>query len=271
MPVNYAEKYSEKVDERFNLASVTQAAFNQDYDWDGVSTVNVYSVATAPLGDYQMSGKERYGVADELGTSIQAMTLTQDKSFTFTIDRRNYTDQMMVADVGRALRRQVDEVIIPTVDQYRLARLVAGAGSTSPAGPITNAYEAFLEGVTTLLDNKAPLAGTFAFIGTNFYKSIRLDSAFIQASDKAQEMLVTGQVGKVEGIPLIHVPLGYLPAGVEFVVTNRIAAVGPVKLTDYKTHDNPPGINGWLAEGRVYYDAFVLKNKAKVIYVRKSA
>ena len=269
--VNYAAKYSDKVDERFTFASVTQAAFNQDYDWEGVSTVNVYSVGTAPLNDYEMTGMARYGTADELGTSVQAMMLTQDKAFTYTIDRRNYTDQMMVTEVGASLRRQVDEVLIPTVDKYRIARLVAGAGTTSAVAPITDAYAAFLSGVTSLLDNKVPLAGTFAFAGTDFYKAIRLDSAFIQASDIAQKMLVTGQVGMVENIPLIYVPASYLPDGVEFVISNRIAAVGPVKLSDYRAHQDPPGINGWLCEGRFYYDAFVLGNKAKAIYVHKSA
>ena len=38
-------------------ASITQAAFNNDYDFEGVSTVNVYSVATSPLNNYQMSGQ----------------------------------------------------------------------------------------------------------------------------------------------------------------------------------------------------------------------
>ena len=273
MAVNYAVKYSDKVDERFNLASLTQAAFNQDYDWSGVATVNVYSVGTAPLGNYAMTGAARYGTPDELGTSIQPMTLTQDKAFTFTIDRRNYEDQMMVTAAGAALRRQVDEVIIPHIDKYRISRLVAGAGTTSLAEVITeeNAYSEFLTGITTLLDNKAPLAGTFAFISNTFYKYIRLDSSFIQASDKAQTMLATGQVGTVENIPLIYAPTTYFPPDVDFILTNRIAAVGPVKLTEYKTHDNPPGVNGWLVEGRIYFDAFVLNNKAPVIYVHKSA
>jgi len=35
----------------------------------------------------------------------------------------------------------------------------------------------------------------------------------------------------------------------------------------YKQHENPQGINGWLVEGRIYYDAFVLKNKKTAIYV----
>lgn len=271
MAINYAEKYSDKVDERFNIASVTQAAFNQDYDWEGVQTVHVYSIATAPLNDYQATGDNRYGTADEIGSSVQTMTLTQDKSFTFTIDRKNYQDTMGTHEAGAALRRQVDEVLIPHVDQYRIARLVAGAGTTSAPTPITGAaYEAFLTGVTILLDNKVPLAGTFAYASTSFYKQIRLDDGFIKASDMAQNMLVTGQVGIIENIPLIYIPTSYLPTGVEFIITNKIAAVAPVKLSDYKTHDNPPGINGWLVEGRMRFDAFVLNNKSKAIYVHKS-
>jgi len=272
MAVNYAQKYSDKVDERFIQASLTQNAFNSDYDWDGVATVNVYSVGTAPLNDYAMSGSNRFGTADELGTSLQAMTLSQDKAFTFTIDRRNYEDSMMVLEADRALRRQVDEIMIPAVDKYRISKLVAGAGTLGTGAPIdpTNAYDAFLDGVTTILNNKAPLAGTFALIGSNYFKSIRLDKSFIQASDLAQNMLIYGQVGAIENIPLIFVPTGYLPTDIEFVVTNRIAACSPVKLAEYKTHDNPPGINGWLVEGRVYYDAFVLNNKKDAIYARKA-
>jgi hypothetical protein len=268
--VNYASKYSAKVDERFTKASVTQAAFNSDYDWEGVSTVNVYSVGTSDFNDYKMTGMQRYGVPDELGTSTQAMSLTQDKSFTYTIDRRNYTDQMMVTEVGKSLRRQTDEKTIPMVDMYRLATLTAKAGTTK-TGAITNAYEMFLDGVGTLMDNKAPLIGTFAWISTAFYKAIRLDDAFIKASDLGQATRFNGQVGTVEGVPLISVPTAWLPTGVEFIMHNRVAALAPVKLSELKTHDNPPGINGWLCEGRLYHDCFVLENKKKAIYVHKSA
>ena len=55
------------------------------------------------------------------------------------------------------------------------------------------------------------------------------------------------------------------------MVVNKNAVTSPVKLSEYKIHDNPPGINGWLVEGRVYYDAFVLSNKEKGVYVHKSA
>ena len=50
-----------------------------------------------------------------------------------------------------------------------------------------------------------------------------------------------------------------------------MAMTSPVKLADYKIHENPQGINGWLVEGRIYYDAFVLKNKKAAIYLSKQA
>jgi hypothetical protein len=84
-------------------------------------------------------------------------------------------------------------------------------------------------------------------------------------------MLIKGQVGEVDGVKIVMVPSIYLPANTEFIVTNPIATVAPKKLEDYKTHDNPPGINGWLVEGRMIYDAFVLKNKVNAIYVHKNA
>lgn len=273
MAINFAEKYSPLVDERFTQASLTQAAINTDYDFTGANVVHVYSVPTKPMNDYVMTGDNRYGTPDELGDSIQTLVMTQDRAFTFTIDRRNYEDTMMVKESGKALRRQLDEQAIPEIDRYRIAVITAGAGTITAPTPITggNAYESFLTGVTTLLDNKAPLAGTIAFIGSNFYKQIRLDDGFIQASNMAQDMLVTGQVGIVEGIPLVFVPNSYLIPGTEFIITNQVAATAPTKISEYRVHENPRGINGWVIEGRFYYDCFILENKKKVIYVHKGA
>ena len=87
----------------------------------------------------------------------------------------------------------------------------------------------------------------------------------------AQNMLVTGQVGMIENIPLIHVPADRIPGNVRFLISHRSATVGAQQLSEYKVHDNPPGINGWLVEGRLYFDAFVLNNKAPTIFVGRAA
>jgi hypothetical protein len=80
-------------------------------------------------------------------------------------------------------------------------------------------------------------------------------------------MLLKGQVGQVDGVPLIFVPQSYLPADANYLLANRIATVSPMKISDYRIHENPPGVNGWLIEMRFYYDAFVIKNKKNAIFL----
>lgn len=271
MAINYASKYAQKIDEKFARESMTSPAVNNDYDFVGVKTVNVYSVPTADMNDYTATGTSRYGTPTELESNVQEMTMSRDRSFTFTIDRGTYNDTQMSNAAGAALQRQIREVVVPEIDKYRFTKICAGAGKTV-TGTIdkTSAYDAFLTGTSALIDNDIPIAGCVAFVSTNFYKNIKEDASFIRNGDMSQDMLVKGQVGVIDGIPVIVVPTSYLPANVEFIITNSSAVTSPVKLSEYKIHDNPPGINGWLIEGRVYYDAFVLNQKKNAIYVFKS-
>ncbi len=123
----------------------------------------------------------------------------------------------------------------------------------------------------TLTDNLVPLAGATAYVSSAFYKLIKEDSSFVKQSETGQEIAVKGQVGMIDGVPLVVLPKSYLPTNVDFFITNKIATTAPVKLSEYKIHDNPPGVNGWLVEGRTYYDAFVLDNKKSAIYVHKAS
>ena len=116
MAVNYAEKFSQTIDEQLSKDSLTDKAVNKDYDFDGVNKVNVYSVETVPLNDYNINAKSnRYGTPVELGNDVQTLELTQDKSFTFSIDRKNATDTMMAMSAAKALARELKEVVTPTI------------------------------------------------------------------------------------------------------------------------------------------------------------
>lgn len=272
MAINYAEKYSPVVDERFTLGTLTNLAFNRDYDWVGVKTVNVYSIETAAMNDYTRSGTNRYGTPAELQDTTQELTLSQDRSFTFTIDRGNDQDQMNTKGAGRALRRQIDEVVIPEVDVYRLAQFAANAGGTNATvATAANAYKLFLDGQQFLGENKVPAVGRVAYMTYAFYNFLKLDPSFIKQGDMSQNMLTTGVMGMVDGVPLIPVPSSYLVANAQFMIAHPIAAAAPVKLSEFHIHVDPPGISGNLVEGRVYYDAFVLSNKKNAIYLSTSA
>jgi N4-gp56 family major capsid protein len=229
------------------------------------------------MNDYTKSGSARYGVAAELGNTAQSMVLAKDRSFTFTIDRANKLNTQMTMDAGKALARQIDEVIVPEIDVYRLAVMAAAAtaagNTTGTPAAITasNAYIKFLAAQEKLDDNKVPIQGRICFVKPSYYNFLKLDSSFIKASDLGQKMLINGQVGEVDGVKIIKVPSSYFPAATDFILTHPVATVAAEKLEDYKTHDNPPGINGWLVEGRKIYDAFVLNNKSKAICIHKNA
>lgn len=270
MAVNLASKYSTKVDERFKLKSLTEAGINRDYEWAGVNAIHIYSIPTVAMNNYTRTGLARYGTATELQDTVQTLTVTKDRSFTFTIDRGNKIEQQGVKDAGKALARQIDEVIVPEIDMHRLttmsAAAVAAGGSATAAVTASNAYSALLDGGEYMSDNKVPITGRIAFVTPAYYSFLKLDNSFIKASEMGQKMLVTGQVGEVDGVRIIMVPSSYFPANTAFIMAHPAATVAASKLEDYKTHDNPPGINGWLVEGRVIYDAFVLANKNKALY-----
>jgi N4-gp56 family major capsid protein len=274
MAVNLASKYEKKVDERFKLKSLTESAVNKEYDWVGVNAINVYSIPTVAMNDYTKSGTSRYGAAAELDNTVQTLTLTRDRSFTFTIDRGNHQDTQMVMQAGKALARQIDEVIVPEIDSYRLATMSAAAVANGHTATVAvtkdNAYESILAGSEKLDDKKVPSGGRIIYVTPGFLNLIKLSQDFIRASELAQNMLINGQVGEIDGMKVVKVPTSYLPANTPFLITHPVATVAANKLEDYKTHDNPPGINGWLVEGRKRYDAFVLENKKNALYVHKT-
>lgn len=270
MAINYASKYAQKIDEKFSTEALTDQAVNKDYDFVGVKTVNVYSIPTAQMNDYSRTGDKRYGTPSELQNTVQELTLSKDRSFTFSIDRGNHDDTQMSSAAGAALQRQLREVVIPEIDKYRLGKMAANASANADITS-SNAYDAFLDGTTAMINAMVPLEDCNAFVSGDFYKCIKKDSSFVKNGDLSQTMLSKGQVGMVDGVKIIVVPDSLMPENVNFIIAAKSATVSPVKLSEYKIHDNPPGINGWLVEGRVYYDAFILNNKSTGIYVHKKA
>lgn len=279
MAQNLAVKYSPKVAERFSTVNLTQKAVNNDYDWDGVTTVNVYSVDTTVMGNYTRSGSNRYGTPTDAGTTKQALTLSRDRAFSTVIDRRNNDESQGVMAAGKWLARQIREVIVPEIDTYRLAALATAAvanskvnltGATTGATTASNAYTQFLALNASLTDDLVPTTGRVAFMSQAYYNFLKQGNFVLDSEDFAKSRH-TGSLGKVDGVDIVVVPASYMPADTDLIVTHPVAMVSPMVLTDYITHKNAPGYNGWLIEGRIVYDAFVLTAKIDAIAIHKTA
>ena len=268
--IELASKYSKLVDERFYKESQAAMALNNDYKFTGVKTVKVYSIPVVDLNDYQRSGSERYGKPEDLGNEVQEMTVTQDKAWTFIIDKADKLQSEMVMDAGKACARQVREKLVPHYDTYVFKKLadaaIANGNKANTSATKSNAYEAFLKGQEVLGDNCAPDQGRVAFCSYKFANLLKQDPSFMKYGDASQEMLVKGVMGEVDGTKIVKVPASRLPAGTNFILTHPVAACAPKILDEYKIHDNPPGVSGWLVEGRMLFDAFVLNSKADAVY-----
>ena len=235
-----------------------------------VKTVRVYSIPVATMNDYVRSGSNRYGNPEDLTRNVQELIVNKDRGFTFVIDKGDKIQSLDVSDAGAALARQIREVIVPEFDTYCFARLAeaaqAAGGYATTAVTKSNAYEMFLAGQEYLGDHNVPMNGRVAFCSYHFANLMMQDPAFIKYSDKSQEMVIKGAIGEIDGVTIVKVASGKLPAGAAFILTHKEAAVGPEQLNEYRIHDNPPGYSGWLVEGRVIYDCFVLNEKRDGVY-----
>ena len=272
MAINYTEKYASKIAERFHLGSVTDSACGHDYSFVGAKTVKVYSVDTVALNDFdRTAGSNRFGAVANLGDTVQEMTCTQDKSFTFAIDAGDQSDQAINKAAGKALRRQIDEVINPTVDKYRLAAWAKGAGNeTTPAALTKNSiHGAIIDLNAMLTEDLVPTEGRTLFISVDAYKLLVQADVIVGNDDLGKKAVSKGDVGEVDGCTVKPVPTSWMPEGVAFMIKYKGCTVDPVKLKHYDVLEKVQGFDGPVVQGRIYYDAFVLDAKKNGIGVCK--
>ena len=268
--INLATKYIKEVDERW--ASESQAALvtGNGFVYKGDQTFVIYSIPYAPLNDYTRSGSNRYGNPNDLSRNIQTVHVTQDKGFSFTIDRGDEVQSEYVSNPGKSLAREIKEVVVPAYDRYCFKVMVESAEENghNATTEITksNAHAMLLNGIEHMSDRNVPIDNCYAFCTYHYANLLMQDPSFVRYGDSSQEMMKTGIIGMVDGIKIVMVSHSKLPAGTAFLLVHKDACVAPRQLEEYKTHEDPPGISGTLCEGRVLFDCFVLDEKADGIY-----
>lgn len=272
--IDYAKKYSNDIDEYFKIEMRSADCVNNDYDFTGVATVAVYSINTAQMHDYDRSrlNGSRYGELENLGTITQELILTQDKSFTFIIDRRDLTETQMALEAGEALNRQIREVVKPLIDKYRFTQMAINAGHKPTPIKLTktNIYELITTATELLDEAEIPYTDRFLIAPPETFKLIKQSNDIILNSDIGENLRLNGTVALLDGMKIIQVPKSRLPENIGFLVGHPQATTSPIKLEEYKIHENPPGISGYLAEGRILFDAFILNNKRNALYYQQN-
>lgn len=262
MAVNAISGFSTKTVDAFTLASITKGMSSDAWNWAAETgkTVVLASNGVAPMGDYNAAGVNRFGTPAEIDNILNEVVCTRDRAFTFTIDKQGRTDRAMTIEAAKQLRKQIDEVVTPEVDAYSLGKLIADATQSVTGTPTKeNAYELFLNTNALLDDAKVPAANRVAWVTPAFYNMLKLDPSFTKASESTVKALTSGFLGDVDGVAIVKAPSSYVTSGTHCVIAHKDAWVQPIRLEDYRTHIDPPGISGWLVEGRIVYDAIVLE------------
>lgn len=277
MAVNLATKFEKKTSDLMVLKAKTSSIVNQDWDWDGVNAIKVYTLSDPTIGNYSASGANRYGNPTEVDDTVQTFTLSRDRSWTKTVDMSNLQDTQNVRQPAKYLAQVVKNKMVPEIDTYRLAALntagdaaarddiVADAATTS-----ANAWTNFTAITADISNNEAPEEGRVAVMTPAYYNMLK-QSGFVLASETSQRERKSGELGEIDGCKVVVCPGSRMPSNTDLVVTHPSVLVAPEKLKDFTIHKNPPGINGYLIEYRHRYDAFVDTNRVNAIGLHRTA
>lgn len=272
--IDLVTKFAPYVDEQFKNESKLSMLTNQDFDWTGAHTIKVYKIGTSKMNDYDRAGEDtatnwsRFGPVAGLDANTEEMILTKDRSFTFAIDKLDTDETAQQLAGATALSRQDREVVIPEVDSYVYGVMATKAGTKAAAVALTaeNIYTEILKASETMDDAEVPETERVLLVTPAVYALMKQCPEIALDTDVGQEMRVKGVIANLDGASVVKVPKVRLPENFGFMLAHPSATVAPVKLEDYRVHQDPPGLSGALVEGRICYDAFVLDNKTKAIY-----
>ncbi len=273
MSIELVTKFLPYVDEIFTQESKKSLLTNQDFSFDGAHTVKIYMISTSEMNDYGRNGASggnwsRYGAVKDLDATTQTLTLKKDRSFTFVVDALDENETVKALTGASALARQIREVVIPEIDTYTFSVMVDGAGHKPAAVALTsdNIYDEIVKASAALDDELVPETGRVLTVTPAVYLLMKKCKDITMETEIGNDMRLRGVIANIDGAVTLKIAAARLPENFGFMLAHPCATVAPTKLEDYNTHTNPPGINGTLVEGRIVYDAFVLKNKAKAIY-----
>ncbi len=272
------EKYLPYVDEQFTAESKKELLTNNDFSFEGAHSVKIYKISTGTMNDYGRRGAaegnwSRYGAVQDLDAVTQTMIMSKDRSFTFAIDALDTDETGDTLEAAGALARQIREVVIPEVDSYVLSAMCKLAGSKPEAKALTK-DEIYLDIITAnkiLDDALVPEANRVLVVTPETYLLMKQCRDITMETDIGNDMRLRGVIANLDGLTVLKIPASRLPKNFGFMIAHPCATVAPTKLESYKTHSNPPGINGALVEGRIVYDAFVLDNKKMAIYYQETS
>lgn len=225
------------------------------------------------MNDYDRRGENssnwsRYGLVRSLDAVTEEYRVTCDRSFTFALDRLDVNETAGALTAAQALNRQLEEVVIPEIDK-RTFKVITRDAEHKP-DPValtkTNIYSEIIKATEALDEACVPDVGRILVVTPKTYRLMKECKDITLNTEVGADLLRRGVIGNLDGMTVQRVASSTLPETFGFCVVQKKCVFSPMKLKKYKIHDNPPGIDGFLVEGRIVYDTFVPDHKKCGIY-----
>lgn len=268
MAINLCTKYGDKLAKLYEAKSFLKGKTSTDWKWDGARHIELLSVVTQPLNDYNRAASaNRYGTPAELQDLMQDVEITQDKSFSIVIDKGNNTQQGMLKQAGTVMQQEVGTQVVPTIDKYALKMFARFAGNVVAASAALSAANIIAHLVAIedkMSDNLVPMENRYAVMANSTVSLFR--QALTNCDNVTDQLLIKGVAGKLGSLNIVGVPSSWLPTDTLVVAFHKDAVVIPEQISEAKIHEDAPGISGSLLEGRYLFEAAVVGAKCGGAY-----
>lgn len=287
--LEYAKKFLPIIDDIYKAQAITEgmdAATKADFS--NTNEVKVLKVSTTGLGDYSRVNGYPKG---DITANWETLTLTEERGKEIGIDRMDDEETLGMV-FGTVTGNFMRDHVVPELDAYRFAKYASAPGISTTAGKVLtkdDILSAIDEAVRQMDENEVPMEGRILYVNSDLKPILNNALSRQWGSDGTVNTVLAGY----NNMPIRYVPKsrfytaitlndgtsnwgfakGGEAASINFMVIYPPAILQVKKLLLPKvfTPDENQEKDCWKFQFRLYHDAFVYENKAKGIYLHKSA
>ena len=265
MAVNKFIGYSDKIGEYFTIGSLFKGKTSTAFKFTGLKTVAIMTPVTVDEVDMTNSGSAQYGTTATLQDTVQEITCTRDKGFSYEINDGDQSDQNYQKEVGKSIKAQLDEKSIPGQDKYFIDRVANLAGNIVGSASLskTTAYQAVLAIRRAFVNAKVPNGNRYLAMRSEIYALLQeqLINLAPLPEGNAKNIVDNGVVATIAGFKVIETPDDYFPDNCFLVAWHHDSVVNPVKIDKVEVKRGQAGHRGAVVEGSHYSEVAVLGHK----------
>lgn len=205
-----AQEYTDILDEKYKYSSLTsRLEVNGDFlrSFDNAGTIQILSVATDGLGDYD---RENGFPSGSTTATWESHSIDNDRGQKFQVDSMDDAEAGGRIFIETARQFMMQEVV-PEVDAIRFAKMAASGTSATPASLTSgNEYLAAIDAAVLAMDNaEVPTENRVLYISNEGFSFLKnADKLTRNINVESTSGRVNRSVWELDGMEVVKVPSG---------------------------------------------------------------